>query len=1107
MTTTNPNPLEEQLLRRAPDAMLIVDEQGHIINANPLLEKLFDYGREELIGMHVEDLIPERLRGRHRKYLREYFKNPRTRPMGTGLEIASLRRDDSEFETEISLSPVQTPNGTVVLAAVRDISELKYAQRTLEQATSKLKKTIEQRDAELLQITAQLRQQIAERIQAETDLKTMDQSYRHLVDNQPDMICRFLPDTTLTFVNVAYSNFFGCKPDEIMGKRFIEFLAEADRETVLAHLAACTPQNPSQQYEHKTRRVDGSYRWHLWNDRGFFDGNGNILGYQSVGVDISDHKRAERALRTSEARYRRLLEASPLGMLTYRLEDETRLIFTGGNSTADRILGIDSTQFIGLSIQEAFPPLADTKLPEAYCKVARDGTRWRTDEIHYDHDGIKGVFEVSAFQPADREVAVIFSDISKRKLANAALAESIRQKTAILNNIPDIAWLKDRDSRFIAVNEPFGEACGFSPKELVKKTDLDIWPQELAQSYRADDVEVMRTGKRKRVEERLVGSDGRESWIETIKTPIVNEQGEIIGTTGIARDITERKRAEEALYAEKERAQITLHSIVDGVITTDAQGCVEYMNPIAESLTGWNVEQARGKSLGTVFRVVHEYTRQPIPDVAAHCIKEGKIAGLSHPAVLISRDGDEHEIEDSAAPLCARDGNLLGVVLVFHDVTEARRLAKQMAHDATHDALTGLVNRREFEKRLEKALKSATEHSAQHALCYLDLDQFKVVNDTAGHAAGDELLKQIRNVLASTFRERDTFARLGGDEFGLLLDNCPLDNAVSIAHAMIAKIRDHKFVWENRSFRIGVSIGLVPITIDSESVATLLSQADVACYSAKELGRNQFHVYSQQDSEPAQRHIEILRASTLRDALEQERFCLYCQPIMPLSPRSNKPARHEVLIRLRDENGELVLPEEFIPAAERYGMMGEIDRWILHSALHAHTTEFDDTHQKISINLSGNSLSDASLLDYVHQLFAECSISPDSVCFEITETAVIHNLKAATTFIKDILELGGHIALDDFGNGLSSFRYLKTLPVDYLKIDGNFVKDMHKNASDYALVAAINQVGHTMGIQTIAEYAHNEAIVVHLEKLGVDYAQGYALGIPEQCPGLAPSTA
>ena len=599
----------------------------------------------------------------------------------------------------------------------------------------------------------------------------------------------------------------------------------------MAHLAACTPTEPTQQYEYRTLRADGSYRWHVWNDRGFFDNHGAAIGYQSIGVDISDHKRAERALRKSEARYRRLVEALPLGMFTYRLEDETRLIFTGANSTADRFLGTECNQFIGLTIQEAFPPLANTSLPEAYCKVARDGSRWRTDEIHYDHDGITGVFEVSAFQPADREVAVIFSDISKRKLADAALAESIRQKKAILNNIPDIAWLKDRDSRFIAVNESFGEACGFSPKELVKKTDLDIWPQELAQSYRADDVEVMRTGKRKRVEERLVGGDGRERWIETIKTPIVDEQGEIIGTTGIARDITERKRAEEALYAEKERALITLHSIVDGVITTDAQGCVEYMNPIAESLTGWTVAEARGKSLGIVFRVVDENTRQPIPDMGVRCIKEGRITKLSHQAVLISRDGNEHEIEDSAAPIRARDGNLLGVVLVFHDVTEAHRLAKKMAHDAAHDALTGLVNRREFEKRLEKALKSATEHSAQHALCYLDLDQFKVVNDTAGHAAGDELLKQIRNVLASTFRERDTFARLGGDEFGLLLDNCPLDNAVSIAHAMIAKIRDHKFVWENRSFRIGVSIGLVPITIDSESVATLLSQADVACYS------------------------------------------------------------------------------------------------------------------------------------------------------------------------------------------------------------------------------------------------------------------------------------
>ena len=423
------------------------------------------------------------------------------------------------------------------------------------------------------------------------------------------------------------------------------------------------------------------------------------------------------------------------------------------------------------------------------------------------------------------------------------------------------------------------------------KTDFDIWPEHLAHSYRADDREVMRSGKSKRVEERLVDSDGNDSLVETIKTPIVNDRGKVIGTTGIARDVTDRKQAEEALFEEKERALVTLHSIGDAVITTDAKGTVTYLNRVAEGLTGWLSADAQGLSLDTVFRIVDEETRKPVVDPVSRCIGEGRIVGLGNHPVLISREGEEHAIEDTVAPIRGRGARLLGTVLVFHDVTEARRVARQMAHDATHDALTDLVNRREFERRLEHAFVGAKEHDFRHALCYLDLDQFKLVNDTAGHAAGDELLKQVRGLLRGKFRGRDTLARLGGDEFGLLLDNCSVKRAVKIAEMVVATLRDFRFSWKGRTFHIGVSVGVAPVTADAESSAQILAQADVACYAAKERGRNRVRVYQKDGAEPPRQHREILRAATLPGALEEERFRLFSQPIVPLSKDGETPTR------------------------------------------------------------------------------------------------------------------------------------------------------------------------------------------------------------------------
>jgi diguanylate cyclase (GGDEF)-like protein len=437
----------------------------------------------------------------------------------------------------------------------------------------------------------------------------------------------------------------------------------------------------------------------------------------------------------------------------------------------------------------------------------------------------------------------------------------------------------------------------------------------------------------------------------------------------------------------------------------------------------------------------------------------------------------------------------LGAVLVFRDITESRRIARKIAHDATHDALTGLVNRGEFQHRLECAVASSREYGAVHALCYLDLDQFKVVNDTAGHSAGDDLLKHAARLLAESLRERDTLARLGGDEFGLLLQNCPQEKAVQIAETLIATLRGFRFAWEGRVFRVGMSIGLVPVTAAAKDAGQLLTLADVACYTAKDLGRNRVHVYQTENSEPARRHREILRAANLRDALEADRFLLVRQAIVPLSPRNAEAPHYEFLIRLKDVDGNILPPGSFIPPAERYGLMTEIDRWVIRTVLHrCAETYAGSSPPQIAINLSGNSLDDQSLLDFVQEQFARSGFPAERVCFEITETAAIHHFSNATRFMKAMKASGCRFALDDFGSGVSSFTYLKKLPVDYLKIDGNLVKNMVEDPTDQTMVAAINQIGHAMSIKTIAEYVQDASTAERLKELGVDYGQGYALG-------------
>jgi diguanylate cyclase (GGDEF)-like protein/PAS domain S-box-containing protein len=565
--------------------------------------------------------------------------------------------------------------------------------------------------------------------------------------------------------------------------------------------------------------------------------------------------------------------------------------------------------------------------------------------------------------------------------------------------------------------------------------------------------------------------------------------------------LTQRHAFANALQAEKERAQITLESIGDGVITTDVDGTITYMNPAAEAMTHWNSAQAQGLPLAALFNLLDDNAQPDGFTLIEHIVKGQLKGGSEHSKTIQRLDGSTVSVTLVGAPILS-GGNVSGAVLVLHDMTQERQYIANLSWQATHDALTGLANRREFEYRLEQVLHRAGQsQGGRHALMFLDLDQFKLVNDTCGHAAGDELLRHICALLQSDLREGDTLARLGGDEFGILLENCPAAVAEKVAESLRHTVQSLHFVWKGRPFMTTVSIGLVHISQTPTTLETSLRAADMACYMAKEKGRNRVQVYHADDSELSLRFGEMAWVQRLHMALEENRFCLYAQEISPLGHTDGGNGHIEILLRLHDEAGRIILPDSFIPAAERYGLMTSLDRWVVENVfkfiarcMHEHPGR---PMAMCAINLSGITIGDDDFLGFLREKFEAYSIPPEMICFEITETSAIANLGSAIRFINELKALGCYFSLDDFCAGMSSFAYLKHLPVDFLKIDGSFVKDMLDDPINRAMVEVINHIGHVMGKRTIAEFVETPQIEQALLDIGVDYAQGYLIERPQ----------
>ena len=598
-------------------------------------------------------------------------------------------------------------------------------------------------------------------------------------------------------------------------------------------------------------------------------------------------------------------------------------------------------------------------------------------------------------------------------------------------------------------------------------------------------------------EYRIRHKDGDYRWVLTRGMALWGPTGIAYRIAGSQTDMTTRKLLEQALYQEKELAQITLHSIGDAVITTDEQGYIKDFNPVAERLTGWQAKDAKHKPIAKVCKIVDGNTRQQLKNPAIRAIEERQAVSLSNHPTLISKTGEEFAIGDSAAPIRSTSGDIMGTVLVFHDVTEERGRSKQLAWQASHDPLTHLFNRKKFIQCLNEIIEESRSKRS-YILCYLDLDHFKAVNDTCGHAAGDKLLQQVSELWRDKIRKSDVLARLGGDEFGLLLYDCDLQDAVKITTSFCESIQSFRFLYAGKVFSIGVSIGVVPITSKRMDTEQVLRLADAACYTAKNKGRNRVQVYHPEDADIAQQSADSHWFSRITEALDANQFRLYHQTITAANANSTDTDLSEILLRLpHPQTGQITPPMAFIPPAERYDLMPKIDRWVI-----GHFLDYLSAHpqlppKKFSINLSGSSINDDTFVDFLKRQLTQHPINPKRLCFEITETVAISNLQKAAELIIELKKLGCCFALDDFGSGMSSLTYLRHLPVDYLKIDGDLVKESPTDRVICAMLESVNHIGHVMGLKTIAEYVENQSILEKAQELSIDYVQGYEIAHPQ----------
>ncbi|HET6630856.1 MAG TPA: EAL domain-containing protein [Woeseiaceae bacterium] len=1095
----------ETIFDSVTEGLLSVSAKGVIRNCNKVCSRYFGLPRNLLIGAPLTSILPAAQGQSVEEFLQPFTSDvDDTQVDFTGGEVEAARASGERFIAELHASSLQTAGSKVFVISLRDVTG---------------------------------------RRESEKALKENEERYRALVENAPEAIVVLDVDTN----RFCDTNENACQLFNLSRTRLLN----------VGPQALSPKMQPDGQPSFGIKRglidkaLNGEHPTFEWLH---MDSNGREFpcevrfsrlparGRKLIRVSITDITERKRNDELAFAQNKILEMIASSAPFERTLRSICRCVEKIGDGLNAAVMGVDAgrdtlslLQAPGLA--EAFQAhlkrvaVAKTSLA---CGAAAFAAREKIVEnlagdaasaaLHgaAAEEGIASVWSFPVFGAADRVIGTLdvwlaeprrpttdeldrlarlarLAGIAiKRQLDEDKLRTSEARYRGLFENVVDGVYITSRDGEIIAVNPALAEMLGYdSPEELnsigrtpmlyVNPIDRErVWARLEAQGFVRN------------FEYRLRRKDGAEIVVLENSRAIYDENGNVVAHEGTITDITERKIAETRVFEEKERAQVTLQSIGDGVITTDADGCVDYVNPVAQDLTGLEIRNARGRPINEIMMIINEHTRAPVENPVLRCLREGRVIALAENSVLINSEGHEVPIQDSAAPIRDRIGNVIGAVMVFHDVSKESRLFRQLSYQASHDSLTGLINRREFENRLVTALDSAHRSGLRHALLYLDLDQFKVVNDTFGHTAGDELLRQISELAQANIRSTDVVARLGGDEFGILLERCSEERAIAVAEAIRNGVEAHRFTWQDAFTSVRCSIGVVLIDDESPSVASVMSSADVACYSAKDMGRNQVHLY--QHSDASVRHEEMKWVSRITSAVEENRLELFFQPIIGIgSNRGATRGHYELLLRMRDEDGELVSPDQFIPAAERYNLMSVLDRWVIREALSQLADRGppgEEARFTLAINLSGTSLSEDRFLEFVVDELRKQQLPQGAICFEITETAAISNLSRVIHFMQALKKLGCKFSLDDFGSGLSSFTYLKNLPVDYLKIDGQFIRNVADDTVDESMVRAINEVGRAMGIETIAERVETRQVLDKLGDLGVAFAQGYFIARP-----------
>lgn len=677
------------------------------------------------------------------------------------------------------------------------------------------------------------------------------------------------------------------------------------------------------------------------------------------------------------------------------------------------------------------------------------------------------------------------------------LIEQVEHHQIFLNTTPDAFMLTSSTGQIMEVNKAFQDLFNY------KADKLDGVFSELLSPIQHKDFLIAWDHLLKEKQFKYIFK--YSSSDKALKLELNAEVIDIDGTQFVyafVKDVTERERMEARLHKQKERAQVTLESIADGVVTTDKSGFIQFVNVAAEKLLGQTNQQLQGKKIKSILCIdcgQFEQNDRPLHILVRECVKQQKTLSFTDQYIKNS-NGEQQCFDVIISPLKNRKQTTTGAVLVLRDVSELRKMEQALSFQATHDPLTSLINRYDFEKKIAGLFESVKTSNDFHAVLNIsiDADQLHLLTDAKGLDARDEILIQVSSLLELISGQKDCVTRVDHTDFRLLIENISLNEIERAAKEIIGRFIGHGFEWQGTSYELNVCVGIAILSAETENISDVLSHAESACYVAKNIGRNQLHIYSEEDNLSGMRDGQIMRLQQLQNAIEEDRFILYRQPIISLEGKGS--ANHsEVLIRMLSESGDVIAPFEFLPVAEQYQLMPIIDRWVVKEAFsllkNSECNLSAEAH--CSINLSGQTLGDTTFLDEVLVLFAETKIPYSKICFEITETALISNFTIAQTFISTLRERGCKFSLDDFGSGLSSFTYLKTLPVDYLKIDGSFVVGMLDDEKDYNMVKSIHQIGQFMGMKTVAEFIESEEILECVKRIGIDYGQGYALGKPE----------